>query len=209
MIGIPRTLRQLAHDRRGATVIEFAMLAVPLIALLIGGLDLAHQSYVHSVLQGALNDAARRASVEDPQFTASGDTLEERVAATVQRQVRPVAPNATYTIRQSNYYDFSGIGNPEKLMTDINGNGQFDADDGDCWQDLNENGEYDLDTGRSGIGGANDVVFYEAQVVFKRVFPIGQFIGGSDTLEFNARTAIRNQPYDNQNVPPVLCGDGT
>jgi Flp pilus assembly pilin Flp len=204
---LAQLLRALATDARGATIVEFAIVAPVLILMLVGGFDLAHQSYVRSVLQGALNDAARRAAVEDPAFVAAGDTLEERVANLIIGQVEPTAPNAEIVIEQSNFYDFSGIGNPEKLMTDENENGQYDEADGDCFADLDEDGEYDTDTGRDGIGGANDVVFYEATLTMPRLVPLHGLLGISPEYNLRADTAIRNQPYEAQRTPPVVCGD--
>ena len=199
--------RALAAECRGVTIVEFAIVAPVLVLMLVGGFDLAHQSYIRAVLQGALNDAARRAAVEDPEFVAAGDTLEERVAALVTGMVDPISPNATVEISQSNFFDFSGIGNPEKLMTDVDSNGQYDEADGDCFADLDEDGEYDTDTGREGIGGANDVVFYEATLTMPRLVPLHGFLGVSANYNLRAETAIRNQPYAAQRTPPVVCGE--
>lgn len=199
--------RALRADQRGVTIVEFAIVAPVLILLLVGGFDLAHQSYVRALLQGALNDAARRAAVEDPEFIAAGDTLEERVEALVASQVAPVSPDATITITQRNFFDFSGIGNPEKLMTDIDDDGQYDEADGDCFADLDEDGEYDTDTGREGIGGANDVVFYEATLTMPRLMPLHGLMNISDEYNLGAEVAIRNQPYETQRTPPVVCGE--
>jgi hypothetical protein len=201
--------RALAADARGVTIIEFAIVAPVLLVLLLGGFDLAHQSYVRSVLQGALNDAARRAAVEDPAFVAAGDTLEERVANLIIGQVEPLTPDAEIQIDQSNFFDFTGIGNPEKLMTDVNGNGAYDAADGDCFSDLDEDGAYDLDAGRSGIGGANDVVFYTADITMPRLLPVAGLIGFSPNYDMSVSAAIRNQPFGTQSTPPVVCGGGS
>ena len=200
-------LRRIRADRRGVTIVEFAVVAPVLLLLIIGGFDLAHQSYVRSVLQSALTDAARRAAVEDPEFVAAGDTLEERVENLVIRKLGSTAPDATVSVTQQNFFDFSGIGNPEKLMTDVAGNGQYDETDGDCFADLNENGEYDTDTGRDVIGGANDVVLYEATLSMPRLFPLDAFLDVEPDIELTAETAIRNQPYAVQRTPPVVCGD--
>jgi Flp pilus assembly protein TadG len=199
-------VRRLARDRRGVAAVEFAIVALPLCMLIMGGFDLGHQSYIRSVMQGALNDAARRASVQDPDFTASGSTTEERVTNTIKNQLEAITPGSTITVTMSNYYDFSGIGNPEKLMTDVNGNGQYDAADGDCFSDLNENGKYDTDTGRDGLGGANDVVFYQARIVMPRLLPVAQMLGFPANYDMTVSTAVRNQPYGTQKTPPVLCG---
>lgn len=197
----------LARDAKGVTIVEFAFVAPVMILMLVGGFDLAHQSYIRAVLQGALNDAARRAAVEDPVFQAEGDTTEERVEAVIRRQVGPITPGATIAITQRNFFDFTSVGNPEKLMTDENDNGQYDADDGDCFADLDEDGEYDTDTGRDGIGGANDVVFYQATVTMPRLVPLDRLLNLSPNYNLAAETAIRNQPYATQKTPPVVCGD--
>lgn len=199
-------IRKLRADARGATIVEFALVALPLSVLIMGGIDLGHQTYIRSTMQGALNDAARRAAVQDPQFAASGSTTEERVTNTILNQLEPIAPGAELTITQANFYDFSGIGNPEKLMTDIDGDGTYDEGDGDCYSDLDEDGEYDTDSGRTGIGAANDVVFYTAEIDMPRLLPVAALIGFSPNYEMSVSTAIRNQPYGSQKVPPVVCG---
>ena len=205
---LPAFLKRFAGDESGVTIVEFAFVAPPLVLMLVGGLDFAHRSYVHSIMQGALNDAARRASVEDPSVGGTG-TIEERVAALVTAQTKPVAPSATLVVTQSNYFDFSGIGNPEKIVKDIDEDGTYDEEDGDCFSDLNGNGEFDLDTGREGRGGANDVVFYEATMTMNALLPLRSFLGGSDVYTLKAETAIRNQPWATQATPPVVCGTPT
>lgn len=203
----PRTfIRRLAGDRRGVTAVEFGIIALPLSMLLMGGFDLSHQAYIRSVMQGALTDAARRASVQDPQFAASGSTTEERVTNSIKDQLEAITPGATITVTESNFYDFSGIGNPEKLMTDINANGEYDAADKDCFSDLNENGKYDTDTGRDGVGGANDVAFYKADIDMPRLFPVARLLGFSPNYQMSVATAVRNQPFGTQKTPPVVCG---
>ncbi|WP_341712599.1 TadE/TadG family type IV pilus assembly protein [Erythrobacter sp.] len=196
----------LLADQRGVSAVEFGLLLTPFLMLLMGGMDLGHQYYIRAVTQGALSDVSRRASVEDPTFLAAGATTEERVEATLKQQIDAVAPDAEYTISQRNYFDFNGIGNPERLITDVNGNGQFDESDGDCWEDLDEDGEYDLDSGRVGIGGANDVSFYSVNVRMERLFPTASLLGISPYIDFTVETAVRNQPYGNQPTPPVICG---
>ena len=201
-----RLVRSFLQDCQGATVVEFAFVALPLSVLVMGAIDLGHQSYIRSVMQGALNDAARRAAVQDPAFTASGATTEERVENTILGQLQPITPGATITINQSNFFDFAGIGNPERLTRDNNDDGTYDAADDDCFSDLNENGQYDMDTGRDGLGGANDVVFYEAEIVMPRLLPMAGLIGVSPNYEMSVGTAVRNQPWGQQRTPPVLCG---
>ena len=208
MMGGARRMRlaSFGRDERGVTAVEFGLLLIPFLVMLMGALDLGHQFYMRGVAQGALDDVSRRASVEEPKFIAAGNTTEERVKNTLTKQIGNLAPKATYTIEQKNYFDFNGVGNPERLVTDNDGDGKYDADDGDCYEDLNENNAYDLDSGRTGVGGANDVAFYSVRVQMPRLFPTAALIGFSKTIDFTVETAVRNQPFGNQATPPVMCG---
>ncbi|KWV96403.1 MULTISPECIES: TadE/TadG family type IV pilus assembly protein [unclassified Erythrobacter] len=198
--------RRICGDERGATIVEFAIVCGPMLVLLLGGLELGYNSYVRATMQGALNDAARTAAVESPVITASGSTIEEQVENLIKDTVRHVAPTAKITVTQQSYFDFSEIGNPEKLMTDHNGNGQFDAADGDCWEDANGNGNYDTDAGKAGMGGADDVVLYTAKISAPRIVPIHHFLPfAGPTIDYTLETAVRNQPYDQQATAAVVC----
>ena len=57
-------LARLRRAQRGAAIVEFALVLVPLVLFLFGGLDLGYQAYLRSVVQGALNDVARSSSLE-------------------------------------------------------------------------------------------------------------------------------------------------
>ena len=210
MSGAFRTLDRLRRDEDGAAIVEFAFIALPLIMILLAGVDFGHRTYVSSVMQGSLTDAARRASVEDPTFSSEGDTLEERVANAVEAQVGNIVTSGySLEVTQSNFYDFTGIGNPEKIVRDNDGDGQYDEEDGDCFSDLNENGEFDTDTGREGRGGANDVVFYEATLEMDALVPLANLLGGDSRYTMVAETAVRNQPWGTQSTPPTICGTAT
>lgn len=198
-----RKTSELTQDTEGATLIEFAFILVPLCILVLGGLDLGYQSYVRSVLQGSLNDVARSGSMEAPELACTTGTVEERIQCSIETKVDSIARNATYDIQMSNYFEFSGVGRSEKLVTDHDSNGVYD--EGDCWEDLNENGQYDTDAGREGIGRADDVVFYDVTVTMPRLLPVGKLLGVPNEYRITAQTAIRNQPYARQAVPPTLC----
>lgn len=194
---------RLVADERGATIIEFALVLTPLCVLLMGFLDLGYQSYARSVLQGGLNDVARTASVEDPQFESTADTLEERVEAAIKAKMANLGKAGEYQIETTSYYSFAGVGKPERLITDVNGNGAYDS--GDCWQDTNPNGSYDTDSGTAGIGGASDVVFYNVTLTLPRIVPMAGLLGLPDEHVITATTAVRSQPYADQRQPEVVC----
>lgn len=193
----------LRRDERGAAIVEFALVLTPMLLFILGGLDLGYQAYLRSVVQGALNDVSRTGSLEGPIFNCTGATVEDKIACAIKARSNVVARNANYTITTRNFYDFSGIGRSEKLVTDYNNNGSYDT--GDCFIDLNENGSFDTSAGRSGVGGADDVVFYEVKLAMPRLFPIHKFITTTPDYQINATAAIRNQPYTAQKVPPTIC----
>lgn len=204
-----RTLAtQVTRDKKGVAAIEFAFIAPPLFLLIMAGVDLAHQSYVRTVLQGALNSVARTAAVENPVIGTSGTTIEQQVANLIRDRVRTVAPGAVVTVTQESFFEFSNIGNPEKLMRDKNKNQRYNEADGDCYEDANRNNTYDTDTGIQGRGNANDVVFYEATVVMPRLMRALAMGPVSTHVTLKQQTAVRNQPFGERPIPPVICGAG-
>ena len=208
MIALPPILRRMLACEKGATITEFAFVLAPMLLLVMGGLELAYESYLRAAMQGALSDAARRGSVQNPSFTQAGDTLEEQVEAAIMQVALNVAPDAQVDVTQLSYFDFSDVGRPEQLMTDHDGNGEYDEEDGDCFEDANRNGEFDLDAGADGRGSADDVVMYRAQITAPRLLPTESFTPFADEFTITLETAIRNQPYDNRATPPVVCGPG-
>jgi Flp pilus assembly protein TadG len=198
-----RILATLGLDKAGAAAVEFAMVAPVLITAIMGGMDLGYEAYTRSLLQGALNDIARTGSLEGPTLNCTGDTTEAQIECAVKKVSNAAARNAIYDFKIESYYEFSGVGRGEKLITDYNSNGQYDP--GDCFQDLNENQAFDLTAGRQGIGGADDVVFYDVTMTMPRLLPVASLLGWSDEYEIRATTAIRNQPYTRQKTPPTVC----
>lgn len=195
--------KRLRRSEDGAAIVEFALVLTPLMLFLLGGLDLGYQAYLRSMVQGALNDVARSGSIEGPAFSCAGETVEAQIGCAIQTRSDVIARNGTYQITMKNFYDFSGIGRSEKLITDYNANGNYDP--GDCFVDLNENGSFDASAGRSGVGGADDVVFYEVRLSMPRLFPIHRFIEATPDYNIYATAAVRNQPYATQRVPPTVC----
>jgi len=198
-------IRRLSRSEKGATLTEFGLIAMPLCVALLGSFDLAYQMYTRQVLQGVLNDLARRAAVEAPQLGGTG-TVDQRMDTLLEEHVDTIARNAEYEITKSNFREFSGIGRPEKLTTDNDGDGKYDAKDDDCFEDLNGNGKFDSNAGRAGRGGADDIVTYAVTLRMPRLLPMNKLIGLPDEYEIGASTVIRNQPFANQAAVATVCG---
>ena len=182
-------LPRLRRDERGATAIEFAFVAPVLCLLLMGLCDLTYQGYLQAIVTGALQKAGRDSTIQGA--TAQASTLDAKVAAIV----RGVSRDATYTTTRKSYSNFSNI-RPE-VFQDNNGNGVYDQPS-ECFTDVNGNGLWDADPGRSGQGGANDVVLYTMNVTYPRLFPMAGLMGWPQTQTIAASTVLKNQPFANQ-----------
>jgi len=188
-----RLARDLAADRSGVSVVEFAFVAPVFLTMLMAVFDLGFLVYAKAVLQGAVEDGARSASLENTQWT----TIKNRVNS----QIRAVIPadnastDISFTFDPTYYGNYADVGLPEDF-TDTNGNGKHDSTE--CYVDRNSNRTYDTDVGLAGRGGAQDVVSISAQVTYKRIFPFWAFMGQSQNQTITARTYLRNQPFSAQ-----------
>ena len=194
----------IARDERGIAATEFALLVIPMCLVLMGGLDMGVQVYYKSQLQGALNDVARTATVETPVISTAGASLDLRIENAIKARVGTLIKNPTYTITKTNYYRYANIGQPERLTTDVNGNGRYDSA-ADCYEDSNGDGRYSTSTARTGRGGADDIVIYEVTVRANRLLPVMGLFGASPQYVMTARTSARNQPFANQPRPLTQC----
>lgn len=192
-----RRLSALRRDRRGVTIIEFAMILPALCVVLLGTFELGWRMYVSSVVQGALNDAARMATV--------GGVSNTQIDTLVKARLKQFSHAATVTTSTTSYDDFTEVAVPEIITQDTAPIGSYNA--GDCYEDYNGNGQYDLDRGRTGMGGSDDIVRYQVAITYPRMFPIAGFLGWGNTDTVSANTVLRNQPYAGRSVttPPVVC----
>lgn len=196
-----RLFSRLRRSDRGATAIEFAIIAPVMILMLMGLMEICYESYLSSVLNGAIRKAGRDAGIQNGQLNWS--TIDQGVMT----QVQSVSRNATLksSIHQS-YSSFSQVRVPEPFV-DSNGNGKYDAAS-DCFTDINGNAIWDADQGTGGQqGGASDVNVYTLTIQFPRLFPIGAWTGLPALATMRAQTILRNQPYTAQatNSPKTCC----
>lgn len=197
MIGATsRFLTRLRNHQRGATLMEFGLIAAPLCLTIMGIGDLAYQSYLRSVTRGVLERASRSASV--------GTLNTTQIDAYISAQMATInAKNGTTSVIKKSYYNFSRVGKPEKITTDTVPLGSYNT--GDCYEDVNGNSSYDTSLGSNGLGGADDIVYYEVTVSMPRMFPMAKMLGWSATQSTTATTIVRNQPWANQAKPTIRC----
>jgi Flp pilus assembly protein TadG len=195
MIG--RLFLNLLRSRRGVALPEFAFVAIPFLVLVMGALDLGYQGYLRATVTGALEKAARRATI--------GNRTKAQVVAMINTEVRGVLPTgprtdpAAVVITPLSYSNFSAVGGGERITGDTAPVGSYNSTD--CYEDRNGNSRYDAtDGGGDNLGTADDIMFYTVAVAVPRLFPIWHWIGWGDTVTTSAKTLIRNQPYGAQQV---------
>jgi len=190
-----RLLRQLASDRSGATLTEFAFVAPVLILMVMGIFDMAHSQYTNALINGAMQKAGRDMTLE------TAGSQQTSIDENVRNEVLKVTPStATVTFEKLSHYDFTDIGEPEEFDDD---NNDGICNDNEVYVDANGNNQWDSDRGRSGIGGARDAVLYTAIVSYPRLFPMYGLAGMPQNVTLRASTVLRNQPFDEQDRSTV------
>lgn len=182
-------LRRLVRAADGTTMVEFALLAPVLLMLLMGMFDMGYNIYTKTLLEGAVQQAARNSTIEGADVNSTA--IDDAVTTAVKR----ITPNATLTFSRQAYTNFSDVSQPEDF-TDVNGDGT--CADGEPFEDVNGNGTWDTDRGIDGFGGARDAVLFTVTVEYPRAFPIANLIGLSPNFRTQAVTVLRNQPFGEQ-----------
>jgi len=183
----------LARDERGAALTEFGLIFPVVAMLLLGAFDVGHTLYVRSILEGAVQKAARDSGLE----TGAEATVRTAVDNRVRAQLHKVGlQDSDITITRRTYRTFSAAAAVGETFTDTNGNGR--CDNGEPFEDGNANLTRDADVSASGQGGAKDTVIYTVAVDYQRLFPIDGFIGGDGRSRMSGRTVMNNQPYGEQ-----------
>lgn len=204
-----RRIRALRRDNRGATIIEFAIVAPVMMLLLMGLCDLAYQVYAQAILTGSLQKAGRDSAIQGGGNNTVA--IDNNVISMMSNLIKNPTNNcgtttgttAVWCSKRSYYNSFSVI--RAEPFTDGNNNGVRNA--GECFTDINGNGTWDSDPGLDGQGGANDVASYSMTMTYPRIFPVAGLFGWSTTNKISATTLLKNQPYASQSVitPKQVC----
>ncbi len=136
-------LRRLRCDERGIAVTEFAFVAPIFMLILMGVFDQGFAMYIQSALQGAVQEGARQASLENTQFSD--------ITARVNQQVRNVVPSGdpnteiTFTLDPTVYQSYNELQMGEHFVdrerAPFTQNGTYDGDEG--FTDSNGNDIWD------------------------------------------------------------------
>lgn len=194
LIRPPLNNRTLERDTSGATIVEFAVVAPIFIGIIMFIFDLGFMAYARSVLSGEINAVGRASALETATDQRRAD-MDARVA----EKVRLIVPDGTVTFDRESFNTYGRAQTRVEPFVDGNDNDTCDA--GESYLDLNGNSRFDLNGARAGGGGARDVVIYTATLRYTRFFPLAALFGMDNDVELQARTILKNQPFDQQSQP--------
>ncbi len=198
----------LRKDEDGATIIEFAIIAPIFFFMLLGTFEIGYAMYMKSALDGAIQQAARDATLQQGNDPADRRAIDDKLRS-VLKAVNGSLKDENFIITRKSYFDFSNVERLEDY-TDTNGNGTCDSNEE--YEDENGNEKWGT-VGRSDNGGARDAVLYTVTVGYDAVFPLDKFVrkGASEGSSFvlrglpdvrtvTAQTLLKNQPFGDQPV---------
>jgi Flp pilus assembly protein TadG len=175
----------------GSAAVEFSFTAPLLIATIVGIMEFSMILFLNAVLEGSLRDAARFGITG---FTPTGVNREDVIIDKVQSATMGLVPITAANITTLAYSDFSEVGQPEPYIDDNPANGSYDP--GESFTDVNGNGQWDADMGTPGLGGACAVVVYRVETEWSLMLGLLASSIGQD-ITLTASTAVRNEPYGN------------
>ena len=182
---------KLRRNNDGSAAIEFSFTAPLLIMTIVAIMEFSMILFLNASLEGSLRDAARFGSTG---YQPAGVNREDVIIQKIQSATLGLVPIDASHVTALAYTDFSEVGQPEPWIDDNPANGSYDV--GEAYTDVNGNGQWDADMGTPGLGGACDVVVYRVHTEWRLLLGLlASTIGNPISLD--ASTAVRNEPYGN------------
>ena len=192
-----RSLVNFRRDMRGASIIEFGLIAPVAMLLIFGTMDIGHSYFVRATLDGKMQNIARSSALESAQYATELEMIDRQVKETI----LAIAPGATIITNRSYYKTFSqAISARAETIIEDPAQANFRCDPGESFLDANENGTWDSDGGASGQGGPRDVVVITIKITYPRLFPLARLLGLPANVELVSNSILANQPYGEQSV---------
>lgn len=199
-------LRRLRQNQEGATLLEFALISPVFLFMMLGTFEIGYGIYMRSALNGAIQHAAREATLQEASDPTVRQQTDNEVRAILKR-INKSLTDADIKISRRSYINFSNV---ERMEDYTDGNGNGTCDNNEPFIDENGNDKWGT-VGRSDNGGARDAVLYTISVTYDAVFPFDTFTRNSKnrdaafTLEglsnqrtIQSETLLKNQPFGDQ-----------
>ncbi len=208
-----KLIRRLRKNKSGIAIVEFAVLAPTFMLMLMAFYDFAHSLWAKSVIEGALQKAARDNGLNT---TATTQTA---IDTRVRELIKLTNRDATVQFSRRFYKNYMKASlkehepfiDSEQTVGPITWSRDNFCNHGEPYDDRNWNGVWDADGADNGQGGAQDDTIYTVTVSYPRLFPLHNFLGWSRTVSVSAATILQNQPWAKQtvystvNIPRLNC----
>jgi Flp pilus assembly protein TadG len=182
---------RLWKHREGASVVEFSMIAMPLILTLVGIIEVSLILFVNVLLEGSLRDAARYGITG---FTTGGLDRTAMIRKIIKDRTAGLIDMSKVRIETLVYQNFADIGKPEPFTDQAPLNGVYDV--GEPFVDVNGNGKWDADMGAAGVGGPGAVVVYRVSYDWPLLTGLlSPMLGSAGYVPLSVSTAVRNEPF--------------
>lgn len=173
----------------GSAAVEFAFTAPLLILTIVAIMEFSMILFLNALLEGNLRDAARFGATGSMPVGVSRENFIIQKLRDATLGFVAVDANQLTVLA---YTNFNEVGRPEPFIDSNPANGVYDA--GESFTDVNGNGQWDADMGKPGLDGACDVVVYRIQTQWNLLLGLlANTLGNS--IELEASTAVRNEPY--------------
>jgi Flp pilus assembly pilin Flp len=182
--------RALRRDQRGTTAVEFALIGTVLVFLLTGIVEFSLIMVVNNSLDASTSISSR---VGKTGFVDTNKSREQTILEEIDRRIGSLIDVNDVHITSESYAQFDQIGKPEP-WNDANHNGVPDPGE---FTDINGNGEWDADMGKDGFGGSDDVVVYTITYDWHVLTPLlSHVIGGNDgAITLKTTWVVKNEPF--------------
>lgn len=186
-----KRLVHFTRDSLGAAIIEFAVVAPLVFLMLMGLIEMGLILFASSALEGATNIGAR---IGKTGYTVGGASREDYIRQEVARLTSGILDPSKIEFSILSYGSFSSVGQPEPCINPANP--PCPGISGVNFVDINGNGQWDQDQGSAQAGGAGSVVLYRARYPWRLFTPlIAGVMGQNGVYTITATAAVRNEKF--------------
>jgi Flp pilus assembly pilin Flp len=182
-------VRRFHRNETGVTAIEFAVITPVLLLLLFGIIEFSLIMLVSNVMESSTSISSRLGKTG---FAEAGLSREQTIRNSIEQHAGSLLNPAYITVTSRYYEQFDEIGDAEP-WNDSNHNGVAEAGE---YTDINGNGQYDADMGLAGYGNADDIVVYTVTYPWSVMTPfLRELIGRDGVFTITTHAVVKNEPY--------------
>lgn len=184
--------RRFRQAQTGSVAIEFGFVITIFMVMIFTMLEILLVTLSANVLENAVNEMSR---VGMTGYYKGGDRS-AYLKQLVQERTAPLLDPEQIQIEMKSYGDFIDVGQPEPF-NDKNGNSMYD--EGEDFTDVNYNGQWDADIGVDSPGEAGEVVLYTLSYDWDMIMPFASQVFGEDgVVPLSSSVLVKNEPYGSE-----------